>query len=186
MKLGVFGGEFDPPHVGHLVIAQEARFRLGLDRLLVVPAAIPPHRDPSAVPPETRYAMTAAAFAGEPATEVSRIELEREGPSYTVDTLEALSEPGTELFLVIGADQLATFDRWHRPQRIRVLATLAVAGRPRAIPPAGADVVLTSPLLDVSSTEIRRRIAKGHPVRHLIPDPVLDVIERERLYAQEP
>ena len=105
--------------------------------------------------------MAEAAFAGEPDTQVSRIELERPGPSYTVDTLEQLAAPDVELFLVMGADQLAAIEHWHRPDRVRELATLAVAGRPGVEPPAAADVVLTSPLLDVSSTEIRRRIAAG-------------------------
>lgn len=182
----MFGGEFDPPHVGHLVIAQEARYRLELDRLLIVPPGSPPHRPASSVSPEIRLRMAEAAFGGEPDTEVSRIELDRPGPSYTVDTLELLAGPDVELFLVMGADQLAAIDRWHRPQRVRDLATLAVAGRPGVEPPAGSDIVLTSPLLDVSSTEIRRRIADGAPVRHLVPDAVLDVVRAEGLYAGGP
>jgi nicotinate-nucleotide adenylyltransferase len=186
VRIGVFGGEFDPPHVGHLVIAQEARYRLELDRLLVVPPAAPPHRSPSAVPAETRMRMAEAAFAGEPDTEISRIELDRPGPSFTVDTLEQLDAPGVELFLVIGADQLAAIGDWHRPERVRELAALAVAGRPGLPPPEGADIVLTSPLLDVSSSEIRRRIAAGEPVRHLVPDAVLELIRADDLYANGP
>ena len=186
MRIGVFGGEFDPPHVGHLVIAQEARYRLELDRLLVVPPASPPHRAPSAVPAEIRLRMAEAAFAGEPDTQVSRIELERTGPSYTVDTLEQLAAPDVELFLIVGADQLAALEHWHRPDRVRELARLAVAGRPGVEAPAGADVVLMSPLLDVSSTDIRRRVAAGAPVRHLVPDAVLQVIRVEGLYAEGP
>ena len=186
MRVGVFGGEFDPPHVGHLVIAQEARYRLALDRLLIVPTASPPHRPPSQVPAEIRLRMAEAAFAGEAATAVSRIELDRSGPSYTVDTLELLAGPGVELFLVLGADQHVAIERWHRPERVRELAQLAVAGRPGVEPPAGADVVLASPLMDVSSTEIRRRIAAGAPVRHLVPDAALEVIRAEGLYTGGP
>ncbi|MGZ4431447.1 MAG: nicotinate-nucleotide adenylyltransferase [Gaiellales bacterium] len=179
MRLGVFGGEFDPPHIGHLVICQEARFRLELDRLLVIPAGRPPHRATSATPAELRFRLTEVAFAGEPDTEVSRIELDSVEPSYTVRTLERLAEPDVELFLIMGADQFAAFATWREPMRIRELARLAVAARPGARPPRGADVVLTSPMLDVSSTEIRRRMATGQPVRHLVPDPVLELLAAE-------
>ncbi len=176
----MFGGEFDPPHIGHLVICQEARFRLDLDRLLVVPAGRPVHRSTSATPMELRYRMAEAAFAGEPDTEVSRMELESAEPSYTVRTLERLAGPGVDLFLIMGADQFAAFATWREPMRIRELARLAVAARPGARPPRGADVVLTSPMLDVSSTEIRRRLATGEPVRHLVPDAVLELMAAER------
>jgi nicotinate-nucleotide adenylyltransferase len=121
VRIGVFGGQFDPPHVGHLIVCQEARYRLALDRLLVVPAGTPAHRAPPETPAELRLRLAEAAFAGEPRTEVSRIELERPGPSYTVDTLEALAGEG-ELYLILGADQYATFERWREPDRIRRLA----------------------------------------------------------------
>jgi nicotinate-nucleotide adenylyltransferase len=186
VRVGVFGGEFDPPHVGHLVIAQEARYRLELDRLLIVPTASPPHRPRSRVPAEIRLRMAEAAFAGEPVTDVSRIELDRSGPSYTVDTLEALAGPGVELFLVLGADQLAAIERWHRPDRVRELAQLTVAGRPGVELPAGADILLENLLMDVSSTEIRRRVAAGAPVRHLVPDAVVEVLRAEGLYTGGP
>ena len=182
MRLGVFGGEFDPPHVGHVVICQEARFRLGLDRLMVVPAGTPPHRPASDTPPEVRHMMAAAAFAGEADTEVSGIEMERSGPSYTVDTLEELAGPEVELYLVMGADQFAGFGGWHRPNRIRELATIAVAGRPGSDPPDGADVLIPSPLMELSSTELRRRVTAGEPIRHLVSDRVLRIVVSEGLY----
>jgi nicotinate-nucleotide adenylyltransferase len=177
VRIGVFGGQFDPPHVGHLIVCQEARYRLALDRLLVVPAGTPAHRAPPETPAELRLRLAEAAFAGEPRTEVSRIELERPGPSYTVDTLEALAGEG-ELYLILGADQYATFERWREPDRIRRLARLAVAPRPGAPVPDGDAIVLPSPLVDVSSSELRRRLAAGEPVRHVIPAGALALLER--------
>ena len=186
MRIGVFGGEFDPPHVGHLVVAQEARHALGLDWLLVVPVGLPPHRDAALTPPLLRYEMTRLAFIGEPETEVSTIELDRDGPSYTVDTLEELAAPGVELFLIMGADQYSRLSTWRTPDRIRELATIAVARRPGATLPEGADVLLESPLVELSSSELRERLAAGRPARHLVSDRVLSLIVSEGLYAGDP
>jgi nicotinate-nucleotide adenylyltransferase len=180
-RIGVFGGAFDPPHVAHLVVAQEARHRLGLARLLVVPAGVPPHRPPPATPAQTRLRLAEAAFAGEPDTEVSRIEVDRPGPSYTVDTLAALAGAG-ELVLVLGADQYAALPGWRDPDRIRALALIAVAARPGSPPPADGAVALPVPPLAVSSSELRRRIGVGEPVRHLVPEGALRVITTEGLY----
>jgi nicotinate-nucleotide adenylyltransferase len=176
VRIGVFGGQFDPPHIGHLIVCQEARHRLRLDRLLVVPAGVPPHRPPSARTAQERLRLAEAAFAGEPNTEVSRIEVDRTGPAFTVDTLEELAAPAHELFLVMGADQHAALPTWRAPERIRELATIVVAVRPGSPPPAGDVVVLPSPALDISSSALRRRLETGEPVRHLIPDAVLELI----------
>jgi nicotinate-nucleotide adenylyltransferase len=185
MRLGVFGGAFDPPHLGHLVVAQEARHQLGLDRLLVVPTGMPRHRDPPATPPLLRYEMARTAFLDEPDTEVSAIEIDREGPSYTVDTLRALEAPGTDLFLVVGGDQYVELEAWREPEAVRALATIVVAARPGSVDGIGdGDVVLTSPLIDLSSSELRRRIREGQPVTHLIPSSVLELIGAERLYVR--
>jgi len=185
MRLGVFGGAFDPPHVGHLVVAQEARHQLGLDRILVVPTGMPPHREASATPPLLRYEMARTAFLDEPDTEVSSIEIDREGPSYTVDTLRALAAPGTDLFLVVGGDQYAELGAWREPDAVRSLATVVVAARSGSLDGVeNGDVRLTSPLIDLSSSELRRRIRDGQPVAHLIPDPVLELIGAERLYVR--
>lgn len=181
MRVGVFGGQFDPPHVGHLIVCQEAGFRLALDRLVVVPAGLPPHRAASPRPPEARFRLAAAAFAGEPGIEVSRLEVDQPGPAYTADTLERLAPLG-ELFLVIGSDQYATLGRWHEPERVRRLATIVVAMRPGSPPPGPDVVLLQSPALDVSSSDLRRRLRRGEPVRHLIPDAVLELLERDRGY----
>jgi nicotinate-nucleotide adenylyltransferase len=183
MRIGVFGGEFDPPHVGHLVVAQEARYALALDRLLIVPVGIPPHRSASLTPPLLRHEMARIAFEHEPDTEVSTVEIDRGGPSFTVDTLQELAGPEVALTLVMGADQYAALHRWREPERIRELAAVAVARRPGAELPDGADLVLDSPLVDLSSTELRERIAGGRPVNHLVPAGVLALIQAEGLYA---
>ena len=185
MRLGVFGGAFDPPHIGHLVVAQEARHQLRLDRLLVVPTGVPPHRDFPATPPLLRYEMARTAFLDEPDTEVSSIEIDREGKSYTVDTLRALAGPGTELFLVVGGDQYAELGTWREPHDLRDLATVVVAARPGSLDGiADGDVLLASPLIELSSSELRRRIHEGKPVAHLIPASVIELIGAERLYVR--
>jgi nicotinate-nucleotide adenylyltransferase len=184
-RVGVFGGEFDPPHNGHVMVVRSARDQLGLDRVLVVPTGQPPHRPPAETPPETRYRLALAAFGGEPRVEVSRLELDREGPSYTVDTLERLSRQGDELYLIVGADQLAALPEWHRPDRVRELAGLVVAGRPGAPHAADAQELVMQPV-DVSSSEVRRRISQGVDVSGLVPDAVAAAVAREGLYAPTP
>lgn len=184
-RIGVFGGQFDPPHNGHVMVARSARDQLRLDRLLVVPTGHPPHRPASGTPAEIRYRLAEAAFAGEPNVEVSRLELDREGPSYTADTLEQLAGPGTELYLVVGADQLAALDSWHRPDRVRDLARLVVAGRPGVPPAADAEELVMAPVA-VSSSELRRRVAEGRDVTGLVPAAVAAAIAREGLYAPTP
>jgi nicotinate-nucleotide adenylyltransferase len=181
-RVGVFGGQFDPPHNGHLRVLRAARDQLGLDVVLVVPAGRPPHRPPPRTDAETRYALAVTAFAAEPGVEVSRVELDRPGPSYTVDTLEQLAGPGRELFLILGADQLAALSSWHRHDRIRALATLAVASRPGA-PVAGGAVGLAMEPVDVSSSAVRCRVAKGDDIGALVPAGVAEAIARGRLYA---
>jgi nicotinate-nucleotide adenylyltransferase len=184
-RIGVFGGQFDPPHNGHLAVVRAARDQLGLDRVLIVPSARPPHRPPPATPPETRYRLAQAAFAGEPGVEVSRMELDRDGPGYTVETLEELAAPGRELYLILGADQLAAIESWHRPERVRELARIAVAGRPGSPPADGAARLLMEPV-DVSSSRVRRMVGAGADVSPMVPAAVADAIARESLYAQTP
>lgn len=199
MKLGVFGGTFDPPHLAHLVIVQEALHQCALDRLLLVPAAVPPHKPDRAITDGAlRLEMLGAATAGMERVAVSDLELRREGPSYTVDTLRALREehPDAALHLVLGADQVRELDTWREADEVRRLATLVVFRRAGEAPePPGAGgggagagarpgalVEIRIPRLDISSTEIRRRVGAGEPVRFLVPDAVLDIVEREGLY----
>jgi nicotinate-nucleotide adenylyltransferase len=181
-RVGVFGGTFDPVHVGHLAIANDALDELDLGRVYFVPARRSPlKQDGPVAGAEDRLAMLTAAIADEPRFRVSRVELEREGPSFSVDTLEAIRGEG-ELFLILGSDAYADFERWREPARIRSLATIVVAARPGA-PNAPADVrMLDSPLMDISSRELRARAARGRSLRYLVPEAALRYIEEHRLY----
>ena len=183
-RIGVFGGTFDPVHVGHLAIALAAVQSVPLDRMLFVPARRSPlkERDPIANVAD-RVAMLEAAIANEPRFALSRVELERDGVSYTVDTLEALRREG-ELFLILGSDALADLARWRKPDRIRELATILVAGRPGAPEPDpmhGARA-FDAPRLDISSRELRARAARGMSLRYLVPDAVWEHIKKRGLY----
>ena len=156
--------------------------QLRLDRLLIVPSRQPPHRDPGTTPPELRYAMARAAFPGPGRVEVSRIELDRDGPDYTVDTLAALAPEG-RLFLIVGADH-ADLPGWQRPERVRELATLAVAPRPGAEPPVRPGIVqLQMEPVDLASTAIRRAACRGQDLGDRVPAGVASVIAAERLYV---
>lgn len=174
--VGVLGGTFDPPHVGHRIVALDVREALGLDRLIIVPAARPPHRSP-VLPGAVRLALTRNVFAADRAIEVSAIDFEREGPSYMVDTLEQIrdSGPGVPLWLVIGMDQYEAFESWHRPDRILELAQLAVmrrggrSGTPNARFPFRPIEVTR---VDVSGTRIRQRLSKGQGIRYLVPEAI--------------
>ncbi|TME88014.1 MAG: nicotinate (nicotinamide) nucleotide adenylyltransferase [Chloroflexi bacterium] len=183
-RIGVFGGTFDPVHVGHLAIALAALESVPLDRVLFVPVRRSPlkDRDPLASTAD-RVAMLETAIASEPRFALSRAELEREGVSYTVDTLEQLRSQG-ELFLILGSDALADLARWRAPDRIRELATILVAARPGAPEPGamhGARA-FDAPRLDISSRELRARAARGMSLRYLVPDAVWEHIRRRGLY----
>jgi nicotinate-nucleotide adenylyltransferase len=184
-RVGVFGGQFDPPHNGHLMVARSARDQLALDQVLVVPTGHPPHRPAAETPPEVRFRLAQVAFAGEPGVEVSRLELDHDGPSYTSDTLERLAAPDVQLYLIVGADQLAALDSWNRPDRVRDLARLVVAARPGAPHAAAAQELVMQPV-DVSSSELRRRIALGLDVTGMVPPAVAAAIAREGLYSPTP
>lgn len=181
----MLGGTFDPLHVGHLVVAQDVSERLDLDRLLVVPAGRPPHRE-AVLPARTRLRLVREAFRGDDRIEVSPLEVRREGASYTVDTLAAIVEsrsPST-LFCVVGVDQLEEFGTWHRPDRILELSTLVVMARDGVEPdevavPTGVEfrrVEVTR--VDVSGSRIRRRLDQGRPVRYLVPEAIRESVER--------
>jgi nicotinate-nucleotide adenylyltransferase len=188
VRLGIFGGTFDPPHTGHLVVAQEVHFRLGLDRVLWVPAGIPPHkRDQPITPGNIRLAMVRAAIAGDDRFEASDLELRRGGISYTVDTLRELRQtrPDDELFLIVGADQLTELDSWREPDEIRRLATLVGFGREGEDPPSPElPRTVMVPRIDISSTEVRRRIAAREPVRYLVGNHVLEITAKLHLYGE--
>lgn len=193
-RIGVFGGTFDPPHLGHVIVAQECLWQRRLDEVLLVVSARPPHRAAPRVDAEIRLRMVAAAVEGFPGLRASRVEIDREGPSYTADTLERLqeSEPGAEISLIIGADQLLAFGTWRDPQRITAVARLAVVARGSAdldavadagehIAPGSVDLV-AMPAVEISSTMIRDRVRNGDPYAHLVPRPVADIVAAEHLY----
>jgi len=199
VRLGVLGGTFDPPHVGHLILAEEARTRLELEKVLFVPAGDPWRKAGQEVTPvEHRLAMVRLLLASDPYFEVSTLEVEREGPSYTVDTLEALHQqygPGLELYLILGEDALHDLPNWKKPARIVSLAWLAVAPRPAergwamagleaAVPGLSKRVItLPMPIIDISSTALRERARAGLSLRYLVPLGVGEYIRRHGLYG---
>jgi nicotinate-nucleotide adenylyltransferase len=191
-RLGVFGGTFDPPHVGHLVVAVNARHALGLDRLLLVVAHDPwqkSHRRLSGA--DDRLAMVEAAVGDVDGLEASRIELDRGGISFTADTLATLrdEDPSRELFLILGSDAAAGLPTWDRVDEVRKLATILIATRPGAeegIPPAGWTWErLETPRLEVSSTQLRARVADGRPLDYLLTPAVIDCIRARGLYRSD-
>jgi len=197
LRIGVFGGAFNPPHIGHLVCAQEAFLQLSLDRMLLVPVGEAPHRELEGDPGgEERAALLEAAVGDDSRLEVSRIELERSGPSYSSDTLAALHEagPDDELFLILGSDQASALPGWHEPERVLELATVcvfervgfgrnAVGIRLSRLPGAERVRYLEMPVIQVSSTAIRRRVRSGAPIRYLVPEGVRAAIEEGGLYG---
>ncbi len=196
-RIGILGGTFNPPHIGHLVCAQEALVALELDRVVLMPVSAPPHKAIEADPgPEHRVAMCRAAVAGHPALGVSLAEIERGGPSYTVDTLRALRAraPHDEHTWIMGGDQAHALPAWRDPEGVLALARLGVAERvghrradilARLGELAGAPDRVSffdMPRIDLSSSLLRRRVAAGGPIRYLVPDAVRAHIEQERLY----
>ena len=189
MKLGLMGGMFDPIHFGHLRAAENARETLGLDRVAFVPAAVPPHRAAPTASALDRYAMVALATSGDPGFVPWDGEIRRDGPSYTVDTAEALlgENPGAALTLIVGADNLALLPQWREPARLLAMCTVAVVGRPGATESAdGLDpsrfVFVEGSHLPIASSALRERGRAGGSVRYLVPDAVAGYIEKRGLY----
>ena len=196
-SVGILGGTFDPIHHGHLGIAEEAREALGLERVLLVPASSPPHKPGRPVTDAAhRLAMVELAIAGNPAFAVSRIEVERGGTSYSLDTLEALRSEGVEQpWFILSTEALAGFPAWREPDRILSLCRLAVVPRGGYDPLDGAWVAerfpgredrvtfLPGPLLPISGSVVRRRAAVGRSVRYLVPDAVARYIADHQLYT---
>jgi len=188
VRIGLLGGSFDPPHVGHLLAASDAYEALQLDRLLFIPAAVQPLKiDRTTARGEQRLAMTKMLAGTDPRFDVDPIEIDRGGLSYTVDTLAALRVrwPSAELFWLVGADIVPSFAQWREPARIVELATVVVLRRSGdgdgANLPAGLRCLATR-RIDVSSTEIRQRVKEGKSVRGFVPDAVAEFIAAERLY----
>ena len=193
MRVGVFGGTFDPPHVGHLLAAVDAHEALGLDRLLFVPAASQPLKvGRVTASAEDRLAMTTLLVQDDPRFGVDRVEIDRGGLSYMVDTLATLAGrlPGARLHLLVGADVLHSFAKWREPERVAQLAELVVLERepqggeegPLDVGPAAGARRLATRRVDVSSTEVRGRVRAGQSIRGFVPEAVASFIERARLY----
>ena len=203
MTLGILGGTFDPVHDGHLAAANAAQQALRLDAVTLIPSRIPPHRhDPVGATSEQRYEMAVLAAAGRPGWSASRIELDRNGPSYTYDTLVELAQTitvGSQFFFILGADAFAEIATWSRYPAVLDLAHFVVVSRPgitldslRDRVPSAFDrpssaptrvILLESLTPDISSTDIRRRVRAGEPLDGLVPDPVAAYIRQHRLYS---
>lgn len=190
MRLGIFGGSFDPPHVGHLLTASDAFEELGLDRLFFVPTYIQPLKGASATASAPhRLTMAELLIHGDERFGVDSIEIDRGGLSYTVDTLETFAQqfPDAERFFLVGEDAMAAFAAWRNPERILKLAKVAILRRPGAANDTGISlrdgtIALETRLVDVSSTEIRERVRTGKSIRGFVPDPIAAFIEAKRLY----
>jgi nicotinate-nucleotide adenylyltransferase len=196
-RFGIYGGTFDPPHLGHLILAETAASSLNLETVLFVPAADPPHKLSSAIriPAHHRLAMVERAIAGNPRFGLSRVDMDRPGPHYSVDMLRLLHQqfPEADFFFLIGSDSLRDLPTWSRPAELIELATLGVMRRPGAAPdledlegkiPGLRQrlVWIDAPLVEISATVIARRIASGQSVRYQVPDAVRLYIEQNGLY----
>ena len=197
MRLGILGGTFNPPHLGHLVCAQEAWLQLGLEQVVLIPARVPPHKPVEEEPgAEHRLELCRLAIAEDERLAVSDLEIYRSGTSYTIDTLKQLhsTAPDNELFLIVGGDVAAGLPQWREPEQVLSLSTLAVAKR-RGTPRADIDQALTSleggrraqffrmPRVGFSSTMVRTRVRAGQPIRYIVPDRVASYIHEHGLYG---
>jgi nicotinate-nucleotide adenylyltransferase len=204
LRIGVLGGTFDPIHIAHLAIAEECRVRLALDLVLFVPAGLPPHKLRQPITPvHHRVAMVELAIESNPHFEMSRVDAERDGPSYTADTLALLQAElrtrgeDADLFLIIGMDSLVDIRRWYHPAEVLSRCTLAAVSRPGLEAPdlgalesvlAGASqrvVVVDGPRLDISATDLRSRVAAGLTIRYRVPEAVEQYIHAHGLYRSE-
>ena len=201
-RLGILGGTFDPPHYAHLILAQHAYEELHLDRVLFVPAGIPPHKDITRTPVEDRLAMLRLAVDERPEFSISRVDVDRPGPHYTIDTVRILQDnhPDSELFFIMGGDVFRDLPNWDRPQELFATCKIAVAVMRRP----GVDghdlrsdmhedvipglqeytIMLHSPLVEFSSTEIVDRLAQGRSVRYMVPPEVIEYIDTHGLYRE--
>jgi nicotinate-nucleotide adenylyltransferase len=198
LRIGILGGTFDPIHVGHLIIAEEVRTRLGLSQVVFVPAGLPPHKRGWAIAaPEHRLQMIKLAIAGNPHFSLSRLDIDRSGPSFTVDTVHLLLDAwgaDAEIYFIMGSDSLAELPTWHQPERLMRLCHIVAVGRPgyrvdltelnRLLPGATTLIrMMDTPALDVSSTDIKRRVREGRSIRYLVPRAVERYIQEHSLYA---
>ncbi len=198
-RIGILGGTFNPPHLGHLICGQEALIQLELDRIVMMPAGVPPHKEVDEDPgQQPRLELCRRAVSGDDRFEVSALEMERDGPSYTVDTLDELHQiaPDSELYLIVGGDVAAGLGSWREPERVLSLATLAIARR-RGTSRKAIDDTLAGlqggerarffrmPRIGISSTDIRERVQRHESIRYLVPDAVASYIAEHQLYERQ-
>jgi nicotinate-nucleotide adenylyltransferase len=197
-RVGVLGGTFDPIHIGHLILAEEARDQLKLDRVYFVPAGNPPHKQGRHLAPvEARVQMTELAVAGNDAFRVSRVDADRAGPHYTIDMMQIIQgqlPPGCELFFLMGFDSLTELPTWHEPARLIATCHLVALTRhdievdwaklEAALPGIRQRVtILDMPELEIASHQLQERVREGRTIRYLVPEPVRQYIARERIYG---
>jgi len=199
MRIGIFGGTFDPIHYGHLVAAEEARAVLKLERVLIVPAGQPPHKTTHPITPaEHRVAMVQLAIASNPAFVLSRVDLDRPGPHYSVDMVMRLRRqlgPG-EVYFIVGMDSLMELPTWHEAERLMGLCYIVGVNRPgytydlapleKAVPGISSHIcVLEAPQLEISSHDLQERVRRGMPIKYQLPEAVEEYIYRHKLYVRE-
>lgn len=198
-RIGIMGGTFDPIHTGHLIIAEEARYRFGLEKVIFIPTGTPPHKpNQPTTDAEIRFEMTVLATRDNPAFETSRIEIDRPGFSYTVDTLaefKSIFGENTRLYLITGADAILEILTWHKPEKLLGMCELIAAARPgydlkdvaKRLPKEFLDstIFLEVPGISISSTELRDRIARDMPIKYLVPRSVEEYIREKGLYKQD-
>ena len=198
-RIGVIGGTFDPIHYGHLAAAEEARVRVNLEKVLFAVAGLPPHKqDEEVTPVEHRLAMVQLGISSNPDFELSRVDVDRSGPSYTVDTISILQEQwgqGTEMFFILGIDSLVEVPTWHQPERLIQLCHLVAVARPGfevdmrqledSVPGISSRVeIIGMPEVDISSSDLQRRVREGLPIRYQVPEEVERYIREHRLYQR--
>jgi nicotinate-nucleotide adenylyltransferase len=185
-KIGIYGGSFDPIHHGHLILAREARETLDLEKLIFVPALVSPFKDrPPTASADIRLKMLHAAIEGEEGFEIDDCELRRPPPSWTIDTVEKIGqrETDSEIYLLVGEDTVATLDRWRRFDELQKMVRFVVLDRTGS--QTQRDYMIVQRKIDISATEIRKRVASGQSILYFVPEAVEEIIRREKLYREQ-
>ncbi len=186
-KIGILGGTFNPPHIGHLILAEEAEEQLGLDKVFFIPTNKPPHKGEDQLNPRQRLRMTQLVTEDNPSFEALDIEIKRKGVSYTVDTLGQLQKkyPKSNLYLIIGSDLANSFDKWRQPDKIKKLAEVIAAPR-KGIPLQARNQfkIIDITQIGISSSQIRKRLKKGRTIKYLVPKKVESYIKKNNIYKR--
>jgi nicotinate-nucleotide adenylyltransferase len=185
MKIGIYGGTFDPIHHGHLILAREARELFGFEKIIFVPAAISPFKSSPAASAQVRLSMLRAAIEGETKFELDDCELRRPPPSYTIDTIEEIRsrKRDAQIYCLIGEDNLPTLEKWHRFDELRKAVQFIVLDRTGT--PRDHRYPIVHRKIDISATEIRKRVASGQSIRYFVPQAVEEIIQQEKIYQEQ-